>query len=242
MGTRQRILIAKHSSAGSSAILKNLDSQRVDVVAYCDVPPLIKHDHDNVGIDICLLDLRMLQRVVRKHPTDITRIQQSGVTVLILHSKHLPKARQFSNSVDGLVVADHLLSFINDSILLARYHHSLVPIGIMALFTVGDAPTALLAKLSASERTVLGHLGNAQTNQSIARLMNIPEATAKGLVRIVLAKLNLLNRTEAAIFAVRQNLSSQSWPTDGDASEADLTIETMPAQASGGENAATIPG
>jgi DNA-binding NarL/FixJ family response regulator len=248
MGTRQRILIAKHSSAGSSAILKNLDSQRVDVVAYCDVPPLIKHDHDDVGIDICLLDLRMLQRVARKHPTDITRIQQSGVTVLILPSKHLPKARQFSKSVDGLVVADHLLNFINDSILLARYHHSLVPFGIMALFTVGDAPTALLAKLSVVERTVLGHLGNAHTNQRIATLMQIPEATAKGLVRIVLAKLNLLNRTEAAIFAVRLNRSGQGWPIDGDTSEADLameadlTIEAMPMQAHDPGNTATSPG
>ena len=221
MGARHRILIAKHSSAGLPAILKKLDSRRVEVIAYCDTPPLIKHDHDDVGIDICLIDLRMLRRVLRKHPTDITRIQQSGVMVLILHSKHLPKARQFSQSINGFVVADQLLSHINDSFLLAQHHHSLVPSGVLASLAGDNARIALLAALSESERMVLHHLGNAQTNQSIASLMKIPETTAKGLVRIVLAKLNLVNRTEAAIFAVRLNLSVQTAPPDDGVSDAD---------------------
>jgi len=232
MGARHRVLIAKHSSAGLPAILKRLDSQRTEVVAYCDTLPLIKHDHDDVGIDICLIDLRMLRRVLRKHPTDMTRIHQSGVTVLILQGKHLPKARQFSQDINGFVVADQALNFINDSFLLAQHHHSLVPTGILASLTGDSATTALLATLTESERTVLFHLGNAQTNQGIARLMNIPEAAAKGLVRIVLAKLNLMNRTEAAIFAVRLNLSSETWPPTGGASEADTEIEAMPARAS----------
>ena len=76
---------------------------------------------------------------------------------------------------------------------------------------------------------MLSHLGHAQTNQSIARLMKVPETTAKGLVRIVLAKLNLMNRTEAAIFAVRFNLSSQTWPVDGGTLEADPSTQSVPA-------------
>jgi DNA-binding NarL/FixJ family response regulator len=231
MGARHRVLIAKHSSAGLPAILKKLDSQRAEVVGYRDTLPLIRHDHDDVGIDICLIDLRMLRRVLRKHPTDMTRIHRSGATVLILHSKHLPKARQFSQDINGFVIADQSLNFINDCLLLAQHRHSLVPTGIMASLTGDEARTALLATLSESERTVLFHLGSAQTNQSIARLMNIPEATAKGLVRIVLAKLNLMNRTEAAIFAVRLNLSSQSRPSIGGALGAGPSIEAMPAQA-----------
>jgi hypothetical protein len=39
--------------------------------------------------------------------------------------------------------------------------------------------------------------------------MDIPQETVKAMVRIVLAKLNLMNRTEAAIFAVRHNLAAQ---------------------------------
>jgi DNA-binding NarL/FixJ family response regulator len=232
MDARQRILIAKHSSAGLPAILKKLDPQRVEVVAYCDTLPLIRHDHDDVGIDICLIDLRMLRRVLRKHPADMTRINRSGVTVLILHGKHLPKARQFSQDIDGLVIADQPLNFINDSFLLAQHHHSVVPIGILASVTGDDARTASVDTLSENERAVLVHLGNAQTNQGIAKLMEIPEAAAKGLVRIVLAKLNLMNRTEAAIFAARLNRTSQAWLRTGCSMEAVPGMEAMPARAS----------
>jgi DNA-binding NarL/FixJ family response regulator len=229
MGARHRILIAKHSPAGLPAILKKLDSRRVEVVAYCDTLPLIRHDHEDVGVDICLIDLRMLRRVLRKHPADMSRIHQSGITVLIVHTKHLPKARQFSQDIHGFVIADQSLNFINDSLLLAQYHHSLVPTGMLASLTGDGARTSLLASLSESERAVLFHLGNARTNQSIARLMNIPEATAKGLVRIVLAKLNLMNRTEAAIFAVRANLSSHGWSPTGGTAKADGAPAAMPA-------------
>jgi DNA-binding NarL/FixJ family response regulator len=40
--------------------------------------------------------------------------------------------------------------------------------------------------------------------------MDIPQNAVKAMVRAVLAKLNLMNRTEAAIFAVRLNLGSQN--------------------------------
>ena len=231
MGARRRILIAKHSSAGLPAILKRLDAQRVEVVAYCDSLPLIRHDNDDVGVDVCLIDLRMLRRVLRKHPSDMSRIRRSGVTVLILHGKHLPKARQFAEDINGFVIADQSLNFINDAFLLAQNNHSVVPAGILASLTGDNARTALVATLSESERTVLFHLGNAQTNQSIARLIGVPDATAKGLVRIVLAKLNLMNRTEAAIFAVRLKLSSPAWPPVGRTLDAEPAIEASSAQA-----------
>jgi len=75
MGPRHRLLIAKHSAAGLPAIMKRLDSQTVEVVAYCDAPPLIKHENSDIGFDVCLIDLRMLRRVRRKHPEEIARIQ-----------------------------------------------------------------------------------------------------------------------------------------------------------------------
>jgi DNA-binding NarL/FixJ family response regulator len=213
MGPRHRLLIAKHSAAGLPAIMKKLDPQTTEVVGYCDAPPLIKHESN----DVCLIDLRMLRRVHRKHAEDIARIQRSGIIVLLVHSKHLAKARAFSKSIDGLAIADHLLSHINDSLLLARYAHSLLPIGILTTLASQTAMIAALESLSERERTVLKHLANAQTNQAIATLMDLPENAVKAMVRIVLAKLNLTNRTEAAIFAMRLNLAAQNG--SGDCSE-----------------------
>jgi DNA-binding NarL/FixJ family response regulator len=217
MGPRHRLLIAKHSAAGLPAIMKKLDSQTVEVVGYCDAPPIIKNDNSDVGFDICLIDLRMLRRVNRKHPEEIARIQRSGIVVLLIHSKHLPKARAYSESVDGLAVVDHLLNHINESFLLARHAHSLLPIGVLTTMASETAKIAALGSLSESECTVLRHIANAQTNQAIAALMDIPENTVKAMVRIVLGKLSLVNRTEAAIFAARLNLAAHNEP--GDTSE-----------------------
>jgi DNA-binding NarL/FixJ family response regulator len=217
MGPRHRLLIAKHSAAGLPAIMKKLDPQTTEVVGYCDAPPLIKHESNDVGFDVCLIDLRMLRRVHRKHAEDIARIQRSGIIVLLVHSKHLAKARAFSKSIDGLAIADHLLSHINDSLLLARYAHSLLPIGILTTLASQTAMIAALESLSERERTVLKHLANARTNQAIATLMDLAENAVKAMVRIVLAKLNLTNRTEAAIFAMRLNLAAQNG--SGDCSE-----------------------
>ncbi len=210
MGPRHRLLIAKHSAAGLPAIMKKLDSQTVEVVGYCDAPPLIKHENSDVGFDVCLIDLRMLRRVHRKHAAEIARIRRSGNMVLLVHSKHLAKARAFSQSIDGLVIADHLLSLINDSLLLARHAHSLLPIGVLTALASQAAMITELEALSESERTVLKHLAKAHTNQAIAALMDISENAVKGMVRIVLAKLNVMNRTEAAIFAARLNLPAQN--------------------------------
>jgi DNA-binding NarL/FixJ family response regulator len=209
MSQRHRLLIAKHSAVGLPTIMKNLDSQTVEVVGYCDAPPLIKHENSDVGFDVCLVDLRILRRAHRKHPEEIARIKRSGAMVLIVRSENLPKARAFSESIDGFVIADHLLTHISDSFLLARHAHSLLPIGVLTALASQTAGIAALEALSESERTVLRHLANAHTNQAIAALMDIPKNAVKAMVRIVLAKLNLMNRTEAAIFAVRLNLPAQ---------------------------------
>src|SRR6202022_3479943 len=86
MGPRHRLLIAKHSAAGLPAIMKKLDPQTTKVVGYCDAPPLIKHESSDGGVDVLLIDLRMLRRVHRKHAEDIARIQRSGIIVLLVHS------------------------------------------------------------------------------------------------------------------------------------------------------------
>lgn len=205
MDTRRRLLIAKHSPAGLPSILKTLDSTSVEVVAYCDAPPLIRHQNGDPGFDVCLIDLRMLRRVHRKHPQEIGRIQQSCVVVLLVHSKHLLRARAHSDSIHGVALADQLLSHLNESLLLAQHAHSLLPAGLLNALVSESGRIAALASLSASERIVLEHLSSAKTNEAIAALMNTDQNIVKALVRSVLAKLNLTNRTEAAMFALRQN-------------------------------------
>jgi DNA-binding NarL/FixJ family response regulator len=205
---RRRILIAKQSSRGLSALLKGLDPRQADVVAFYNVPPRLDANFGATDVDICLIDLYMLQRVLKSHPESISRIRQSGVVALILNGKHLSKARQFSDTVDGFVLVDRLLDFVNEALLLAQERHCAVPCGMLLPLAVLNMRLASFEALSGTEKMILQHLAAARTNQAIASRMKISETTVKALVRTVRLKLGLLNRTEAAIFAVSQNLST----------------------------------
>jgi DNA-binding NarL/FixJ family response regulator len=66
-----------------------------------------------------------------------------------------------------------------------------------------ERPDALL---SAREREVLSAVGRGLTNEQIARELFVSKNTIKIHVSSILHKLNLPNRTEAALFAVREGL------------------------------------
>src|SRR6059058_4785277 len=58
-----------------------------------------------------------------------------------------------------------------------------------------------IAELSDREREVLARLGSGESNAELARKLYVSEATVKTYVSRLLTKLNLTNRTQAAILA-----------------------------------------
>jgi two-component system nitrate/nitrite response regulator NarL len=68
-----------------------------------------------------------------------------------------------------------------------------------------DAP-----RLSARERCILNCLIEGNSNKLIARKIEITEATVKALVKTILRKIRVHNRTQAAIWAVSNGLSSSA--------------------------------
>jgi len=66
-----------------------------------------------------------------------------------------------------------------------------------------EALTRELAPITAQERKVLGLIAEALTNKEIAVALGISPATVKRHLENILRKLELKNRVDAAIFAVR---------------------------------------
>jgi two-component system, NarL family, nitrate/nitrite response regulator NarL len=64
------------------------------------------------------------------------------------------------------------------------------------------AQTDDLARLSTKEHLVLMHLTRGDSNKSIARVLNIAEATVKVHVKSLLRKIRVCNRTQAAMWAM----------------------------------------
>jgi DNA-binding NarL/FixJ family response regulator len=68
------------------------------------------------------------------------------------------------------------------------------------------AATAPADQLTAREREVLALIGRGMPNKLIARELGIAEKTVKAHVSNVLAKLGLTDRTQAALYAVREGI------------------------------------
>lgn len=72
-------------------------------------------------------------------------------------------------------------------------------VGILRTAATGLANTA---KLSCQEKRILTHLTSGDTNKVIARKLQISEATVKAHVKAILRKIQVENRTQAAMWAI----------------------------------------
>jgi DNA-binding NarL/FixJ family response regulator len=68
-----------------------------------------------------------------------------------------------------------------------------------------SAAVAGLEALTAREREVLAQIAEGRSNREIARLLHMSEKTVKTHVSSVLAKLGVADRTQAALYAVRNS-------------------------------------
>lgn len=83
---------------------------------------------------------------------------------------------------------------------------------LMGLATRPKAAPEPPALLTERERDVIAHLADGLSNKQIARALSISETTVKGHVANILGKLELADRTQAAVYAVRHGLAREATP------------------------------
>ncbi|WP_329568791.1 response regulator transcription factor [Kitasatospora sp. NBC_01266] len=84
--------------------------------------------------------------------------------------------------------------------------HVLLQPELAGALLADDAPRAPQGRggsLTEREREVLGHIADGRSNREIARSLNLSEKTVKTHVSNILMKLDLADRTQAALWAVR---------------------------------------
>ncbi len=72
---------------------------------------------------------------------------------------------------------------------------------------VTDSP---LDTLTERESDVLKLIASGRSNKAIAAALHITEGTVKGYVSAILGRLGVADRTQAALFAVKQGLSTNN--------------------------------
>ena len=72
------------------------------------------------------------------------------------------------------------------------------------------SPQGRGATLTEREREVLGHIADGRSNREIARSLHLSEKTVKTHVSNILMKLDVADRTQAALWAVRNGAARES--------------------------------
>jgi len=168
--------------------------------------------------DVVLLDLVMPglagAELIRK-----IKDSAKGVEVLVLTS--FAEEGQVQQAVAagaaGYVLKDVLKDDLLQAIRNARAGKPwLHPEAQRQLMKSAGAASASAAQgaLTPRERAVLEQVGRGRSNREIASRLGISVGTVKGYVSGALAKRGLADRTQAALYAVRQGLVSPDPPPD----------------------------
>jgi len=148
--------------------------------------------------DIVLLDLKLpgMDGVAV-----LEALRPSGLRVLVLTSATEPSAaaRAVRAGAAGLIYKDIDPDALVRAIRTVRDGHVLLAPEALAALVRGSRADALTSR----EREVLARIADGRSNREIARLLQLSEKTVKAHVSSVLAKLGVQDRTQAAVYAVR---------------------------------------
>lgn len=164
-------------------------------------PKLIIVDAETVdeGIDICSL-LRNAyanaRLVIMADPYDLESV-----------------SRAFAAGVDGYLVKAISCAPLVGALKLILLGEKIVPSQAVMAMTDRRAPARLdwfvspmAAELTDREMEIVRHLVHGEANKLIARRLSVSEATVKAHVKAILRKLQVSNRTQAAIWAVNEGM------------------------------------
>jgi DNA-binding NarL/FixJ family response regulator len=160
--------------------------------------------------DVLLLDLKLPDR----DGTDVLRALADGGTdrdggpaprVLVVTSftdltTTVPAIRA---GASGLVYKDVSPAALADAIRSVHAGHVVLPPDVASALASGDGGPRRLAQLTPRERDVLAEIARGRSNREIARSLVLSEKTVKTHVSSILTKLDVADRTQAALYAVR---------------------------------------
>lgn len=123
-------------------------------------------------------------------------------------------SRAFAAGVDGYLVKAISCAPLVGALKLICMGEKIVPSQAVLAMTHMRTNTSrvdlyaarLNADLTDREMEIVGHLVHGESNKLIARRLVVSEATVKAHVKAILRKLQLSNRTQAAIWAVNERM------------------------------------
>lgn len=166
---------------------------------------------ENTIPDVLLLDINMphmngleVLKEIKKRRIDL------GVLILTVHNEVEYLVKAVDIGVDGYILKDsessELKKAIESVINGDKYiQPSLIP-GLNSRLINRDSDKDKLEQLTKRELEVLVLIANGMFNKEIAIELNISERTVKNHISNIFKKIDVADRTQAAVFAIKNNL------------------------------------
>lgn len=154
--------------------------------------------------DVLFVDADELLRAVRLLSPVQTEALTNRLVVAIARQQDLPKLFERHCLFHGILMREQPMCRLSAMLSIARAGYLALPARAMESFRGKHG--LRLERLTPTEIIVLRCILAGGTNRQIARVIDRKEAYVKMLVRALLNKLGLRNRTAAAIFALQQGV------------------------------------
>ncbi len=173
---------------------------------------------DELHPDVVIMDISMpvadgiaaTREIVRKSP-------QTNVIVLTMHKEDGHAVRAIQAGARGYLLKNTKSSEVLNAIRAVHRGASLVdPMMMTKLLTefrrmtVESGSQDTLAGLTESELSILRLLAAGASNKEVARKMGLANSTVKNKLTVLFSKIDVADRTQAAVFALKHGLVTDS--------------------------------
>ncbi len=211
-----RLLIIDPNNLFREGLRGLLSGTQFDVTHEAsDLPKGLEVVQSNDEIGIVILDFAHDGSDTELQILNQMRAANEDIKLIVLTNEMsaLLLARALNAGADGFLLKSMSSEALVASLRLVDLGEKVFPTKLATMITSGQIdPTATEARVSAAkglserEREIMRCLVHGESNKVIARQLGITEATVKVHLKAVLRKLNVSNRTQAALWAARNGL------------------------------------
>jgi DNA-binding NarL/FixJ family response regulator len=203
--TQMHVCLVLDDDDAANALTASLEQAgRHRITVFRDISEL---NQSNLTPDAILIGVQQFAALRENEPMVYLRLSRRSRIIVVLSSRELLDAAHILAFADAWVFQDINADRINELIDLGLEGHCLMPRQFLSRLGVDEIRLGLLPRLSEQEYETLLLLGRGLNNRTIADQLDLSEAVVKSMVRSVLSKLHFRNRTEAGVFAARQQTS-----------------------------------
>ncbi len=161
--------------------------------------------------EVLLLDINMPEKngidVLKQMKSDESKIK---VLILTVHNEMEYLMNAVDIGVDGYILKDSESSELKKAIRAVKngenyIQPSLIPI-LNSFLVNRDTDKDKISSLTNRELEVLVQVANGMFNKEIATNLNISERTVKNHISNIFKKIDVSDRTQAAVFAIKNNI------------------------------------